>query len=119
MWLWVIIEPKDKEILSMAISKERNMPIAKRFLLKVIEEHGKNPVSTDGGTWYTHQACKFLKLYHHINPSIEKGIIERIMQYIKDRMESFDEYFPCKKNKCKLSHVKQCLNLFIFNIIKK
>jgi len=25
IWLWVIIEPKDKEILAIDISKERNM----------------------------------------------------------------------------------------------
>jgi putative transposase len=36
------------------------------------------------------------------------------MQYVKDRIESFDGYFPCKKkNKCKLKHVKQWLNIFI------
>ena len=35
------------------------------------------------------------------------------MQYIKDRIEGFDNYFPCwKKKKCKLKHVKQWLILF-------
>ena len=28
IWLWVAIEPKDKEILGMSISKERNMFVA-------------------------------------------------------------------------------------------
>src|SRR5215212_8458719 len=32
IWLWVAIEPKDKEILSIYISKEKNMFVAKRFL---------------------------------------------------------------------------------------
>ena len=33
IWIWVDIEPKDKEILRIAISKEKeNMFIAKRFL---------------------------------------------------------------------------------------
>ena len=36
------------------------------------------------------------------------------MQYIKDRTESFDDYFPCKKNKCKLHHIKQWLKLFVY-----
>ena len=31
IWLWVIIEPKDKEILAINISKERNMFVAERF----------------------------------------------------------------------------------------
>ncbi len=66
---------------------------------------------TDGGTWYP-QACQFLELEHHIHSSYEKNLIERTIQYIKDRIESFDDYFPCKKKKCNLIHVKNWLNLF-------
>jgi putative transposase len=112
IWLWVAIEPIDREILSFHTSKERNMFVAEHFLSNVIKEHGKHPISTDGGTWYP-QACGFLNLHHHINSTFEKSIIERTMQYIKDRTENFDDYFPCKKNKCKLNHVKQWLSLFI------
>jgi putative transposase len=78
--------------------------------------HGNHPVSTDGGTWYP-KACRFLKLKHHLHSFVykdEKSIIERTMQYVKDRTkESFDDYFPCKKNKCKLNHIKQWIRLFI------
>jgi putative transposase len=113
IWFCVVIEPKDKEILSFDISKERNMFVVERFLSHIIKEYGEHPVSTDGGTWYP-QACKFLKLNHHIHSPFEKSIIERTMQYIKDRTENFDDYFPCrKKNKCKLNHIKQWFNLFI------
>ncbi len=112
IWFWVVIEPKDKVILSFDISKERNMLVAERFLSHIIKEYGEHPVSTDGGTWYP-QACKFLKLNHHIHSPFEKSIIERTMQYIKDRTENFDDYFPCRKKKCKLKHVKQWFNLFI------
>ena len=59
-WLWVAIEQKDKEILAISISKERNMFVAEHFLSNIIHEYGKHPVSTDGGTWYP-QACRFLK----------------------------------------------------------
>ena len=58
------------------------MFVAERFISDVVEEHGKHPISTDGGSWYP-QACKFLKLDHHIHSSFEKSIIERTMQYIK------------------------------------
>jgi putative transposase len=112
IWLWVAIEPKDKEILSINISKERNMFVAERFLSNLLEEYGNHPISTDGGTWYP-QACKFLEVEHHIHSSFEKSIIERTMQYIKDRTESFDDYFPCRKKKCKLKHVINWFNLFI------
>ena len=40
--------------------------------------------------------------------------MERTMQYIKDRTERFDDYFPCRKKNCKLKHVKQWMNLFAF-----
>ena len=72
------------------------MFIAERFLSDIVKEHGKCPVSTDGGTWYP-QACQFLKLKHHIHSSYEKSLIERTIQYIKDRIESFGNYFPCNK----------------------
>ena len=56
-----------------------------------------------------------LEVEHHTHSALEKSLIERTMQYIKDRTEGFDDYFPCrrKKNKCKLKHVKQWFNLFI------
>ena len=110
-WLWVAIEPKNSGILALSISKERNMFVAERFLSRIVKEFGKHPVSTDGGTWYP-QACGFLKLRHHIHSRLEKSMIERTMQYIKDRTECFDDYFPCKKKKCKLKHVINWLNLF-------
>jgi putative transposase len=113
IWLWVVIEPNDKEILSFHISKERNMFVAERFLSHVVNKYGLHQVSSDGGTWYP-QACKFLKLRHHLHSSFEKSIIERTIQYIKDRTESFDDYFPCKKNKCKLNHIKQWLKLLVY-----
>ena len=71
-------------------------------------------VSTDGGTWYP-QACRFLKLKHHLHSPFEKSIIERTIQYIKDRTEGFDDCFPCRKrNNCKLLHVKKWMSLFAY-----
>ena len=86
-----------------------------RFLSEVVKRYGLHSVSSSdggGGTWYPPQAYRFIKLVHHIHSSFEKSIIERTIQYVKDRMEDFDDYFPCKKNKCKLNHIKQWLKLF-------
>ncbi len=86
-----------------------------RFLSSLIQAHGKHLISTDGERiWYPHQACRFLKLRHHLHSSFKKSIIERTMQYIKDRIEGFDDYFPSKKENCNLNHVKKWLNLFAF-----
>jgi putative transposase len=98
--------------------------VYKRFLSSIVDEYGEHSVSTDGrDTWYPQQACRFLKLNHHLHSFVykdEKSIIERTMQYIKDRVKIFDDYFPCrKKNKSKLKHVKQWLDLFIDQHYKK
>jgi putative transposase len=111
-WIWVVaIEPKNRRILALNISKERNMLIAEKFLSGLVKVHGKHSVSTDGGTWYP-MACRFLNLNHHIHSPLEKSLIERTMQYIKDRTESFDDYFPCRTKNCKLKHVKRWLRFF-------
>ncbi len=77
------------------------MFVVKRLMSGLIKVHDNHPVSTDGGTWYP-QACKFLKLNHHLHSSFYKSIIERTMQYIKDRTEGFNDYFPCRRKKCKI-----------------
>jgi putative transposase len=111
IWLGVaIIEYEPKNILAISISKERNMFVAKHFLSGILDKHGlQYPVSiADGDTWYP-QACHFLKLKHRIPPFVYKDekyyrVNNAIHQ--KDRTaECFDDYFPCKKKKCKLKHV--------------
>ena len=102
-------------------SLERSMLVAaEQFLKELIKKYGKNPVSTDdgGGTWYSPQACRFLKLPHHTHSLVlrkEYSIIERTIQYIKniDRKESFDDYFPCQKDNCTLENVKNWFNFFV------
>jgi putative transposase len=67
IWIWFAIEPKNKQILALSISRERNMLIVERFLSTIVRDHGKHPVSTDGGgTWYPN-TCRFLRLKHHIH----------------------------------------------------
>ena len=77
------------------------------FCPLLINKYGKHHISTGGGAWYPPQACKFLKLRHHLHSLFDKSIMERTMQYIKERIECFEYYFPCKKNKCKLKHIEQ------------
>ncbi|MEM4384368.1 MAG: hypothetical protein QXU44_09955, partial [Candidatus Caldarchaeum sp.] len=37
--------------------------------------------------------------------------MERAVQTLKDRTESFDDHFPCRKKACILNHVWRRLNL--------
>jgi putative transposase len=53
VWLWVAIEPENRRILALDISKERNMFVAERFVAGLVRTHGKHEASTDGDrTWY-------------------------------------------------------------------
>src|SRR4051812_23190035 len=89
------------------------MFVAERFISGLIRICGKHPVSTDGGgTWYP-QACGFLRITHHIHSPLEKSLIERTMQCIKDKTECFYDYFPCRLKNCTLKHVRNWLNLFV------
>ena len=44
IWLGVIIKTDNKEILSLSISKERDMFVADRFLSNIVDECGKHLV---------------------------------------------------------------------------
>ena len=61
-------------------------------------------VYTDGGTWYDEKHA-ILRLKHHLHSTLEKSLMERVNQYFKDRIEYFDDYYPCMKNECNLFHV--------------
>ncbi len=91
------IELKSKEILGLNISKERNMFVAaERFPSNIVDEYGQHAISTDGGTWYP-QACKFLKIDHHIQSPFEKSHIKRTMHHIKDRTDTLTIIFQVEK----------------------
>ena len=86
-------------------SKESNMFVAERFLSGVVKIHGKHPLSTDGGYLVPNDLqVSWIRTSQH--SSQEKSIIERTIQYIKDRTESFDDYFPYRLKNCKLRHDK-------------
>ena len=114
-WLWICIEPVHKSVLGIYISEERNMFVAENFIRSLISKYGKHTVYTDGGTWYP-QACNFLHLKHRLHSSLEKSLVERVMQYFKDRTEGFDDYYTCttKNNNCDLEHVYNWIKLFIY-----
>lgn len=44
---------------------------------------------------------------------LQASIIERTVQYIKDRTEIFDDYFPYRKKNCISKRVRQWQELFI------
>ncbi len=57
--------------------------VTEHFLSGVVNEYGEHPISTADSdcTWYSSQACRFLKLIHHPHSYFEKSIIERTIQH--------------------------------------
>ena len=39
--------------------------------------------------------------------------MERVNQYFKDRIESFDDCYPCVKNECNLFHVHNWIQFVV------
>jgi putative transposase len=115
-WLWVAVEPIHYRILGVHILKHRNMLVAESFLKSLINLYGKHIIYSDGRLWYL-EACKSLGLKHILHSSFEKSIIERAIEYVKDRTEAFDDYYPCRKSvvvDCNIVHVYRWISLFIF-----
>ena len=93
------------------------MFVAENFIRSLVDKYGRHTVYTDGGTWYPQQACNFLYLKHRLHSPLEKSLIERVMQYFKDRIECFDVYYPCvvkSKGDCDLQHVYNWIKLFVY-----
>src|SRR5512147_2990435 len=113
-WLWICIEPVHRSILGINISRARNMLVLSSFLESLISKYGRHSVYSDDATWYP-EACKILRLKHYLHSSVEeKSVIERVMQYFKDRTENFDDYYPCmQKDECNLLHVHNWIQFFV------
>jgi putative transposase len=75
------------------------MFVTGHFLSGIVNKDGQYPVSTADGETLYHQVSHFLKLKYHLHSSFEKSIIKRTIQYIKDRTENFDDYFPCNRKR--------------------
>ena len=84
VWILIAIEPVHKSVLGIHISEERNMFVEENFIGSLVNKYGKHTVYRYCGIWYP-QACNFLRLKRRLHSPLEKSLIERVMQYIKDR----------------------------------
>ena len=81
--------------LVFIVQKKETYICREKFFHSLVNKYGKYTVYTDnGGTWYD-EACNVIGLKHYVHSSIEKSLMERVKQYLKDRIESFDDYYPC------------------------
>jgi len=96
---------------------DQNMLVAETVIRSLVSIYGKHTIYTDGGTRYL-QAGDFLHLKHRLYPCFEKSLIERVIQYFRNNIESFDEYCPCIKyksrNNCDPQHINNWIELFVY-----
>src|SRR5574339_30047 len=111
-WLWFCIEPIQSSVLGIYISEGRNMIVAEKFIRSLVSKYGKHTVYTDGGTWYN-EACYVIGLKHYLHSSFQKSLMERVNQYFKDRIKSFDDYYTCMQEECNLFHVHNWIQFFV------
>lgn len=111
-WLWIAYEPNLNVCLMMHLSRERTILVCYQFFKQLRSTYGRKAIFTDGAHWY-HLACKWLRLKHNVYGTSLKNLIERFIQYLKDRTECFDDHFPCQKKDCDMQHVWNWLKLFL------
>jgi len=112
-WVWVAFEPGLRVFLAFHVSYNRSILDAHTFLKRLRSRYGRKPIWTDEGTFYP-EACRWLRLEHRVYPTEWKNLIERTNQSLKDRLENFDDTFPCLKEGCDRGHVRNWISVFRF-----
>ncbi len=112
-WVWVAFEPGLRCFLAFRISYNQSIPDAYLFLKELRTRYGRKPIWTDEGTFYP-EACRWARLEHHVYGTELKNLIERMNQSLKDRLECFDDIFPCLKEGCDREHVRNWISVFRF-----
>ena len=112
-WVWVAFEPGLRTFLAFRITYNQSIPDAYLFLKELRSRYGRKPIWTDEGVWYP-EACGWARLEHHVYGTELKNQIERMNQVLKDRIECFDDLFPCLKEECDREHVHNWISVFRF-----
>jgi putative transposase len=112
-WLWLAYEPNLHVCLLFHISRERTIFVCYQFFKQIRTKFGnKLIIFIEGAQWYT-DACRWLRFKHFIYGTQLKNIMERFIQHIKDRIECFDDNFPCRIKRCSRQHVDNWLRMYI------
>jgi putative transposase len=112
-WVWVAFEPRLRVFLAFRISYNQSILDAHIFLRELRRRYGMKPVWTDEASFYP-EACRWSRLEHHVYGQEWKNLIERMNQSLKDRLELFDDNFPCFREECELEHVNNWIRVFRF-----
>jgi len=111
--LYIAFEPYLRRIVYMMAFNSANILTSLIFIKRIKAIYGsKITILTDGAPYYK-ASCKILNLRHGVYSSETRNLMERIVQYVKDRTKLFDNYIPCIKDKCNEEHAKTLLKSII------
>ncbi|MFP3308120.1 MAG: hypothetical protein RXP27_00525 [Nitrososphaeria archaeon] len=58
-----------------------------------MRKYGRVPIHTDGAGWYA-DACGWAGAERAVHDRPLRNLMKRMVQYVKDRTEAFDDLFP-------------------------
>ena len=98
-WLWICIEPIHSSVLGIYISEERNICLLLKNLSDLLYQTMENILYIHRWrymVWWSMWSNWIKTLSTFFN---REKLMERVNQYLKDRIESFDDYYPCMQKK--------------------
>jgi Transposase and inactivated derivatives len=115
--IWIAFEPDLRAMLDFHVSWRGNSIDAYLFIRRLVHKYGRVPIYTDGAGWYA-DACRWAGVEHVVYGHPLKNLMERMVQYVKDRTEAFDDLFPVGGRRLAsgraFEHVLNWLSAFMF-----
>ncbi|MFP3263279.1 MAG: DDE-type integrase/transposase/recombinase [Nitrososphaeria archaeon] len=116
-WIWVAFEPDLHAMLDFHVSWRGNSIDAYLFIRRPVHKYGGVPIYTDGAPWYA-DACRWAGAEHVVYDRPLRNLMERMVQYVKDRTDAFDDLFPARKSRLSsrraFEHMLNWLSAFMF-----
>jgi transposase-like protein len=101
--LWLAVELFHRVILGVYISRHRNILAAEAFLSQMINRIVWKPFSILDDGYTILSSLLLCTSRSQSSSSYERNIFERVIEYFKDRIEDFDDYYyQCLKEECNL-----------------
>jgi transposase-like protein len=108
--LYIAFEPYLRKIIYMMTFDVANTLTSLIFIKRVRAICGSKIIILTDGAPYYRASCRILNLRHGVYSIEVRNLMERIIEYVKDRTKLFDNYIPCIKDECDEKHAEMLLN---------
>ncbi|MFP3209823.1 MAG: hypothetical protein RXR82_09135 [Nitrososphaeria archaeon] len=115
--IWVAFEPDLRAMPDFHVSWRGNSIDAYLFIRRPVHKYGGVPIYTDGAGWCA-DACRWAGAERAVHDRPLRNLMERMVQYVKDRTDAFDDLFPARKSRLSsrraFEHMLNWLSAFMF-----